>query len=690
MIQVTTFYWVSTTPGANASDFAQWSSTPSGAPLGSWPGSSPDASDDFVFDHGSTANCTWNIAAVQSIQQSLVTASLYTGVITIATDVALKGLILNGEITDAGGSKTLTFSGANLSALNDASSRKRYVLNGQKAKHGSGSTLLYKIQPASNDVHLDNGPYNKLTIDSQTMTLAYNVPTASTHDNADDGTIHIKGAFVAAAAGGFARASAPDGSLDTQVKIKFDTTSITYSNQTIDFNMATAFFRGTEIPVTGSQTYGTSANGFTAKHYGLVVFAASNGEQATIRNGLSLNCYSLEVKAGARLTCQSDSGKPVQINSQTQPIIKGVWSFQSSDGHTYISPRATYVAGVGSGGTGLSEVEPNALLIGNASSAMSDLVEIPPGTNGYVLTMVGGTPAWAAASGGGGGSGTVTSIATSAPITGGTITATGTIGISAATTSAAGSMSSADKTKLDGIEANADVTDATNVQAAGALMDSEVTNLAQVKAFDSADYATAAQGTTADSALQSVAPITLDTGNNRVGINEASPDYDLHVHSANTNYSVKFEHGEGQTLFNKYGHIQIFNDNTSPTDGSTLDNPVWSIGQRDTGAFDIALGNISTQFVPASKKLLELKRVGNTESGDPQIGFFGATAASKTAVAALGAQSAANPAAPAPPGAGDTLHADFDAAVTQLNTNINNIQAKLDALITSLSNLGLV
>ena len=58
-----------------------------------------------------------------------------------------------------------------------------------------------------------------------------------------------------------------------------------------------------------------------------------------------------------------------------------------------------------------------------------------------------------------------------------------------------------DGIKLDGIEASADVTDATNVTAAGALMDSEVTNLAQVKAFDSSDYATAAQGTTADAAL---------------------------------------------------------------------------------------------------------------------------------------------------------------------------------------------
>ena len=60
---------------------------------------------------------------------------------------------------------------------------------------------------------------------------------------------------------------------------------------------------------------------------------------------------------------------------------------------------------------------------------------------------------------------------------------------------------SADGTKLDGIEASADVTDTANVTAAGALMDSEVTNLAQVKAFDSSDYATAAQGTTADAAL---------------------------------------------------------------------------------------------------------------------------------------------------------------------------------------------
>ena len=82
------------------------------------------------------------------------------------------------------------------------------------------------------------------------------------------------------------------------------------------------------------------------------------------------------------------------------------------------------------------------------------------------------------------------------PLTGGALT-----GAVTTTSTFDGRDVATDGTKLDTIETNADVTDTANVTAAGALMDSEVTNLAQVKAFDSADYATAAQGTTADAAL---------------------------------------------------------------------------------------------------------------------------------------------------------------------------------------------
>lgn len=50
-----------------------------------------------------------------------------------------------------------------------------------------------------------------------------------------------------------------------------------------------------------------------------------------------------------------------------------------------------------------------------------------------------------------------------------------------------GAFANGDKTKLDGIEAGADVTDTANVTAAGALMDSEVTDLAGIKALDTTD-----------------------------------------------------------------------------------------------------------------------------------------------------------------------------------------------------------
>lgn len=66
---------------------------------------------------------------------------------------------------------------------------------------------------------------------------------------------------------------------------------------------------------------------------------------------------------------------------------------------------------------------------------------------------------------------TTLQVNTTAPLSGGgALSGNLTLTISAATTGAAGSMSAADKTKLDGVETLADVTDAANVAAAGAVM----------------------------------------------------------------------------------------------------------------------------------------------------------------------------------------------------------------------------
>ena len=78
-----------------------------------------------------------------------------------------------------------------------------------------------------------------------------------------------------------------------------------------------------------------------------------------------------------------------------------------------------------------------------------------------------------------------------------------------ATEEKAGLMTANDFRKLQEVEASADVTDYDNVKAAGALMDDEITNLAQVKAFDKTNFATSAQGDKADSALQSYSDLGL-------------------------------------------------------------------------------------------------------------------------------------------------------------------------------------
>ena len=104
-------------------------------------------------------------------------------------------------------------------------------------------------------------------------------------------------------------------------------------------------------------------------------------------------------------------------------------------------------------------------------------------TNGYFLSAQSGNTGgltWAAASGGG-----------TAPA----------IEDNNGTPVFASGITKGELHTLLNIEDNADVTDTANVTSAGALMDSEVTNLAQVKAFNTAAYATAAQGVLAAAAI---------------------------------------------------------------------------------------------------------------------------------------------------------------------------------------------
>lgn len=90
----------------------------------------------------------------------------------------------------------------------------------------------------------------------------------------------------------------------------------------------------------------------------------------------------------------------------------------------------------------------------------------------------------------------------------------------------------AEQIKLSGIEASADVTDTANVTAAGALMDSELTDITAVKALDQGVATTDSpsfSGLTVDTNTLSV-----DSTNNRVGVATATPSTALDVNGTVT------------------------------------------------------------------------------------------------------------------------------------------------------------
>ena len=106
----------------------------------------------------------------------------------------------------------------------------------------------------------------------------------------------------------------------------------------------------------------------------------------------------------------------------------------------------------------------------------------------------------------------------------------------------------ADHTKLNGIEASADVTDATNVTAAGALMDSEVTALALIKGltaaqisgsgdirFEALNAATSSYATILGSSIVSASVLSSPSqGTVRLATNGVNTDVDSGLQSGDT------------------------------------------------------------------------------------------------------------------------------------------------------------
>ena len=134
-------------------------------------------------------------------------------------------------------------------------------------------------------------------------------------------------------------------------------------------------------------------------------------------------------------------------------------------------------------------------------------------------------------------------------------------------------------------------TNTANVTAAGALMDSEVANLAQVKAFDASDYATAAQGATADAAMPKAGGTF--TGNVKIGF-DPNPDFDADVSGAvNSADALDYTAIAQGSDNNEFDHLLGIE---APWTDTTIKHHYKVIKGSSTGALREALGTSGTDF----------------------------------------------------------------------------------------------
>jgi len=165
----------------------------------------------------------------------------------------------------------------------------------------------------------------------------------------------------------------------------------------------------------------------------------------------------------------------------------------------------------------------------------------------------------------------------------------------------------ADHTKLDGIEASADVTDATNVTAAGALMDSEVTALALIKGLTAAQIS--GSGDVRFEAINAVtSSYATKLGQSLVSASVLSSHSQgtvrLATNGVNTDVDTGLQTGDSPTFTNLTltGDLEV-QGTTTTIDSTTLDIGDNIIALNGTGA---VLGGLHVNDAngPASGSIL--------------------------------------------------------------------------------------
>lgn len=290
-----------------------------------------------------------------------------------------------------------------------------------------------------------------------------------------------------------------------------ETKAITWADLKVSLNAGTSFVSTTGGTMTGDLTFGDNNKARFGAGPDLVIYhngtASYISEQGTgdlnifgsnnIVLGSGTETY-LQATLNGAVTAYYDNVAKLATTSTGVAVTGNITVSGTVDGRD-VASDGTKLDGIEAGAnvTDAANVEPLVDAHLNYSTA----------TSGQVLSYNGTDYDWITLSGGS--SGTVTSVAQTVPtgftVSGSPITTAGTLAISYAT--GYQGYTTAEASKLSGIEAGADVTDTTNVTAAGALMDSELASVTAVKAIN--------QGltTTSSPTFATLNATTVDLGN---------------------------------------------------------------------------------------------------------------------------------------------------------------------------------
>ena len=167
------------------------------------------------------------------------------------------------------------------------------------------------------------------------------------------------------------------------------------------------------------------------------------------------------------------------------------------------------------------------------------------------------------------------------------------------------------KSKLDGVEASADVTDATNVTAAGALMDSELTAIASVKALNQGVATTDSPAFT-NLTLSGTGSVKVPTGT--TAQRDSSPAAGMFRFNSTTSQFEGYTTGWGEiggggadlnvNTFTGDGSTTAYTISSSPLIANTL---VYIDGvYQNKSAYSVANDVITFSAAPASASVIEV------------------------------------------------------------------------------------